>query len=69
MVTPLNSEGTPKTEFMTIDEFCHEYRIPKQTVYSKASKRKIPHHKFGKRLMFSRKAINEWLKQSERVVK
>lgn len=63
-----NGVEKPKSDLMTIDELCSEYRFNKQTVYTKASKGKIPHFKVGKPLLFSRRRINEWLKEHQKEV-
>ncbi len=38
----------------------------KQTIYGMVSRREIPYHKRGKRLIFSKKTIDEFLAQSRR---
>jgi len=38
----------------------------KQTVYGMVSRRELPYHKRGKRLIFSKKSIDEFLNQSRR---
>ncbi len=60
---------SPKTEEWFDLEKLIEY-LPdhpaKQTVYGMVSRREIPFHKRGKRLIFSKKSIDEFLTQSRR---
>jgi excisionase family DNA binding protein len=49
--------------WLSIEELC-EY-LPghpaKVTIYGKVQRREIPHRKVGKRLVFSKKEIDQWL--------
>jgi|GEM_PF-3349906 len=64
----LQSQEKSKSDLMKIDELCSEYCLNKQTVYTKVSQKKIPSIKVGKRLLFSRKKMNEWLLEHQREV-
>lgn len=47
------------------DEASKLLRIAKQTLYTLTSKRKIPFYKNGKKILFSRKELEEWLAKSK----
>jgi hypothetical protein len=56
------------SDVLTINDLCREFKIAKQTVYRKTSRRasrgegnKIPYSKVGKNLYFSRRAIKQWM--------
>ena len=53
----------PTDSWFTLDELC-DY-LPghpaKATIYGKVSRRAIPHKKDGKRLIFKKSEIDEWL--------
>jgi len=54
-----------KTLF-TIEEASEYLRVPKNSIYKYTSKRKIPFLKFGKRILFDKHEIDEWLEQYSR---
>lgn len=57
-----------QNQWLSIDELC-EYlpgKPAKATIYGKVHKREIPHKKEGKRLVFLKSDIDEWLNSKER---
>ena len=48
-------------EAMTADQVAEFIGVDRKTVYEYANRRKIPHRRLGKRLLFSRSAIVAWL--------
>lgn len=53
--------GSPPPEVMNADDLAAMLRVDRKTVYEYAARKEIPHQRLGKRLLFSRKAILEWL--------
>jgi len=55
--------GTPagEPEVMDADELAVFLGVDRKTVYDYAGRGEIPHRRLGKRLLFSRSAIVEWL--------
>lgn len=53
-------------DFLTVEELCNEFKMSKQTVYTKVSAGVLPHFKNGKRLLFSRHKIAEWINTRKR---
>lgn len=51
-------------KILHIDEACDLLKVTKITIYRKVKKNTIPHMKRGKRLLFSRNSLLEWLEQS-----
>lgn len=49
-------------DIMTAEEVCQLLNIKKSGLYQKTHQRQIPFMKQGKKLYFSRQAINDWLK-------
>lgn len=60
----LNKEKEHHNDWMDIDGLIEymPYKMSKQTVYGKVSKKEIPFHKKGKFLYFSRDEIDTWLR-------
>ena len=62
-----NGEAAPVlVEAMTADEVAEFIGVDRKTVYEYANRRRIPHRRLGKRLLFSRRAIVAWLGGSAR---
>lgn len=60
----LHSIFSPSKEdedIMTAEEVCKLLNMKKSGLYQKTHQRQIPFMKQGKKLYFSRQAINEWL--------
>ncbi|MCC8088037.1 MAG: helix-turn-helix domain-containing protein [Rikenellaceae bacterium] len=65
-VTELKSEKKPEPDTMNFDSllsFLSEqgYDISKSKFYKLSSKNEIPHRKLGRKLIFSRKEIMNWM--------
>jgi len=56
----LNHKTTP--ERMSLSETAQYLGVSKQTMYGYTSSRKIPFHKFGKRIFFYTQELDNWLK-------
>lgn len=56
------SKPIEKEEFLNIEEAAEFLNLSVPTIYSKVSRREIPHIKRGKRLYFSSKELTEFLK-------
>jgi len=65
----VSSQKQDQKKFLTLNELCKEYSFAKPTIYSLTAKMGIPHIKKGKKLMFEREKIEEWLRQSRRKTK
>lgn len=53
-------------EFLTIEETASFLSLSLPTIYSKVSRRELPHMKKGKRLYFSKKELSEYLKSGRK---
>ena len=53
--------ATPATDIMTADEVADWLRLDRKTVYDYAGRGVIPHQRIGKRMLFSRVALVQWL--------
>ena len=49
------------SEVMSVDEVAELLQIGRNSVYDAANRGQIPHHRIGRRLIFSRVAVLEWL--------
>jgi excisionase family DNA binding protein len=49
------------TEVLNVDQVAELLGVGRNTVYEHASKGAIPHRRIGRRLLFSRTAVLEWL--------
>lgn len=58
----LNHKTIP--ERMSLAETAQYLGVSKQTMYGYTSSRKIPFHKFGKRIFFYTKELDNWLKEN-----
>lgn len=54
-------EQQVKAEVMNADQAAEFLHIAKQTLYSMTSRRKIPFYKNGKKILFRRGDLEEWL--------
>ena len=59
-VTELN-ESNQKAEVLNADQAAEFLHIAKQTLYSMTSRRKIPFYKNGKKILFRKGELKEWL--------
>jgi excisionase family DNA binding protein len=59
-VTELN-ESNQKAEVLNADQAAEFLHIAKQTLYSMTSRRKIPFYKNGKKILFKKGELQEWL--------
>lgn len=50
-------------ELLTVDEVAALLGIDRKTVYDHASRGRIPHRRLGRRILFGRRAILDWLNQ------
>lgn len=57
----VNPATSSQNRYIGINELCRDYHMAKPTVYALTSKREIPFIKRGKRLLFERGKIEEWL--------
>lgn len=48
-------------EVLTVDQVAEMLGLGKNTVYEAASRGDIPHRRVGRRLIFSRTAVLDWL--------
>jgi len=51
----------PSTEVLNVDEVASLLGVNRKTVYDAAGRGQIPHRRLGKRILFSRAALLEWL--------
>lgn len=59
-----------KNDYMDINEVSKLFKISVSHIYTLTSNKKIPHIKLlGKKLLFDRKEINEWLKSKKVSIK
>jgi excisionase family DNA binding protein len=49
------------SDVMTADEVARLLRLDRKTVYDAAGRGRMPHRRIGKRLVFSRAALLDWL--------
>jgi excisionase family DNA binding protein len=49
--------------YLSVGELSDYIKLSKSTIYKKTSSRLIPFMKSGKKLLFDKEAIDEWLKQ------
>jgi excisionase family DNA binding protein len=50
-----------KVDVLTADEVAEILRVDRKTVYDTAGRGQMPHRRLGKRLVFSRAALLDWL--------
>ena len=51
-------------KILNIDEACDLLKVTRITIYRKVKNNTIPHMKRGKKLLFSRNTLLEWLQES-----
>jgi len=49
--------------FMTVEEIAQMLRVPKSTVYKWVYMKKVPYLKVGKRLLFERHKVLQWIEE------
>lgn len=54
-------DGVIKDEVMNVDEVATFLRLDRKTVYAAVATRRIPHQRLGRRILFSRSALLQWL--------
>lgn len=52
-------------EVLNVDEVAELLRVGRNTVYEAANRGEIPHRRVGRRLIFSRSAVMNWLNGKE----
>ncbi|GDX50892.1 excisionase [Bacteroidota bacterium] len=55
------AENNLKSEILNADQAAEFLHIAKQTLYSMTSRRKIPFYKNGKKILFRKGELQEWL--------
>lgn len=58
---PAPPASPPPTDVMNADEVAALLRVDRKTVYDAAGRGHMPHRRLGKRLVFSRAALLDWL--------
>lgn len=48
-------------ECLTVEQVAELLKLGRNTVYDAANRGQIPHRRIGRRLLFSRTAVLEWL--------
>lgn len=61
----LNTEREQKEEVLNADQAAAFLHIAKQTLYTMTSKRKIPFYKHGKKILFRRGDLEDWLNRGK----
>lgn len=57
--------GTNQEGYITLDQAAEFLKVAKQTLYAKTSAGKIPFIKNGKRLLFRKSELTDWLNKGE----
>lgn len=57
----LDVDHAIENEVMNVDEVAVFLRINRKTVYEAVAARRIPHQRLGRRILFSRSALLQWL--------
>lgn len=52
---------TPEPDWLNIDEACKLLNLSKSAIYKRTMNCEIPFYKFGKKLMFKRVELNEFV--------
>jgi excisionase family DNA binding protein len=55
-------EGGEVREALSVEEVAELLGLGRNTVYDAANRGEIPHRRIGRRLLFSRTAVMEWLR-------
>ena len=53
-------------EFLNVEQASQYLKIPVTTIYDYTSNKKIPFHKKGKKLHFSKHELNAWMKSKNK---
>ena len=61
--TPLPPGAPVDLEILTADEVARLLGVDRKTVYRAARQGEIPHRRIGRRLLFERGSIVQWLRQ------
>jgi excisionase family DNA binding protein len=56
-----SGERVRRGDVLTADEVAAWFRVDRKTVYDAAGRGELPHRRLGKRLLFSRAALVDWL--------
>lgn len=64
-ITPIMVK--PQKEIINVEEACELINLAKQTLYGLTCKGKIPHFKRGKKLLFRRTELVEWLEEGRQL--
>lgn len=60
---PLPPGASAELEILTADEVARLLGVDRKTVYTAARQGEIPHRRIGRRLLFERGSIVQWLRQ------
>lgn len=61
---PFLKDFNPQRDLVDLNEISQYLKLSKSQLYKLTSKSEIPYRKFGKRLFFSKKEIDQWILQS-----
>lgn len=64
-LTTLHFEQDQREEVLNADQAATYLHIAKQTLYTLTSKRKVPFYKNGKKILFRRGDLDEWLNRGK----
>ena len=68
-IQPHDNPGTrhdSQEELLTVTQAAEYLKLKTNTIYVLTSQRRIPHSKNGKRVLFSKKELCEWVKSGRR---
>jgi excisionase family DNA binding protein len=54
--------GTPDVEVLTADQVAELLGVNRKTIYEAAQRNEIPHRRLGRRLIFERGSVVDWLR-------
>ncbi len=63
--TNTSIQNSNKDEVLDIKQAAEYLHIPFRSIYNLTYKRLIPHFKKGKRLLFNKDSLNEWIKSGK----
>jgi excisionase family DNA binding protein len=61
---PFLKDLKPERDLVDLNEITRYLNLSKSHIYKLSSKNEIPYRKFGKRLFFSKKELDEWILSS-----
>lgn len=61
---PFLKDLKPERDLVDLNEITKYLNLSKSHIYKLSSKNEIPYRKFGKRLFFSKKELDEWILNS-----